>query len=412
MTITGTITCSTCTNKIRLKHQVGYVYPAVVKIPCFECGKIIKGHVRKADPAFDFPNDTVSMEYDPDCQTLGVSTELPIALKESNISGMGSLTPFLGIGKIISYDKIGKYEAKIVEFIKIYDPKFSYLKTCYELFENKKWDYYLSETKKYFRPNINPNLDTFENCTVVINEINKDFFKFIQTDYYQTNFNNKLHKEIIDNNSHKIEDLKNLRISLETFITIEDEFIKGIKLIDNFLSNVKSYFPVVALSYNEDYSKEYLDEVGITTFEFNDLKDTYIEQFEYLSRISALYFGLINLAERNNFNDFGIISDVSELGNYYAKDNGIKKEIVKKHSFLHSYFIDTLNSQIRNGIGHLKTIYYPKNQLIRYYPYKVPAKKDRYKEIYLIDFVVQIYEQALKVRDSLEILSKFINLTK
>ncbi len=47
MTISGIIICSTCGHKIRLRHQVGYVYPAVVKIPCNRCGKIIKGHVKK-----------------------------------------------------------------------------------------------------------------------------------------------------------------------------------------------------------------------------------------------------------------------------------------------------------------------------------------------------------------------------
>lgn len=63
MTISGIIICSTCGHKIRLRHQIGYVYPVVVKIACNQCGKLIKGHVRRADPAFDFPNETVSMEY-------------------------------------------------------------------------------------------------------------------------------------------------------------------------------------------------------------------------------------------------------------------------------------------------------------------------------------------------------------
>ena len=412
MTISGIIICSTCGHKIRLRHQVGYVYPAVVKIPCNQCGKIIKGHVRRANPAFDFPNETVSKEYEETTQTSSVSTELPIALKVSNIQGMGALTPFLGIGTIIKHEKIKAYEYNIQDFIRIYDSKYQNLQTSYELFENRNWEYYLIEVKKHFRKEISIDLKTFEECSSVLKEVNKDFFKFIETDYYHYNFNRKLQANTIDMVSAKVEELKALRQTLETYINIENEFIKGVKLNDNFLGNVKSFFPVVALSYNNDYIHEHLDEVGITTFEFLDLKEMYIEQFEYLSRISSLYFGLVNLAERNNFDDFGTIPDANQLTAYFAKDNGIKKDIIKKHPLLNAYFIDTLNSQIRNGIGHLKTVYDPKIQLIKYYPYKDPARMTSHKDIYLIDFAVQVYEQALKVRDSLEILSKFVTLTK
>lgn len=412
MTISGIIICSTCGNKIRLRYQFGYVFPVVVKIACNQCGKLIKGQVRKVDPAFYFPSETVSMGYEETEQTISISTELPIALKVSNIPTMAALTPFLGIGTIVSYEKIGLYEKNIKAFISLYDPKYSNLQTCFELFESKKWEYYLTENKKHFRPNISLDIKTFEECSTVLKEVNKDFFKYLATEYYQVNFNNKLQAETIDKVSSKTAELKDLRTLLETYINIENEFIKGVKLVDNFLSSIKSFFPVILLSYTNNYTKEYLDEIGLTTFEFLDLKEMYIEQFEFLSRISSLYFGLLNLAERNNFDDFGTIPDCNRLSVYFAKDNGIKKDIIKKHPLLDDYFIDTLNSQIRNGIGHLKTIYDPKSQLIKYYPYKDNARMNTHKEIYLIDFAVQVYEQVLKVRDSLEILSKFVNLTK
>src|SRR5690606_9956303 len=102
----------------------------------------------------------------------------------------------------------------------------------------------------------------------------------------------------------------------------------------------------------------------------------------------------------------------AQLKDYFNKDNGIKKDIIKKHPLLNDYFLGTLDSQIRNGIGHLKTVYEPKTQLIKYFPYKDAARMNVHKEIYLIDFAYQVYQQALKVRDSLELVSKFINLTK
>lgn len=325
---------------------------------------------------------------------------------------MAALTPFMGIGTIIGFEKIKEYENKICEFINLYDPHFQRLQTCFELFESRNWEYYFIETKKYFRKELSLDIKNFEECSTVLTQVNKDFFKFLETDYYKANFNNKLQTETIDKVSAKTAELKNLKTTIETYINLETEFIKGVKLVDKFLSNIKSFFPVISLSYTNDYYKQYLDEVGLTTFEFLDLKEMYIEQFEYLSRISSLYFGLLNLAERNDFNDFGVIPDCNQLSTYFAKDNGIKKDIIKKHPLLNDYFLDTLNSQIRNGIGHLKTVYEPKTQFIKYYPYKDPARMNTHKEIYLIDFAIQVYEQALKVRDSLEILCKFVTLTK
>lgn len=352
------------------------------------------------------------MEYEETTQTLSISTELPIALKVSNISTIVALTPFMGIGTIIGFEKIKEYENKIREFINLYDPQFQRLQNCFELFESRNWEYYLIETKKHFRKELNIDIKTFEECSTALTQVNKDFFKFLETDYYKANFNNKLQTETIDKVSAKTAELKNLKTTIEKYINLETEFIKGVKLVDKFLSNIKSFFPVISLSYTNDYTKQYLDEVGLTTFEFLDLKEMYIEQFEYLSRISSLYFGLLNLAERNDFNDFGVIPDCNQLTAYFAKDNGIKKDIIKKHPLLNDYFLDTLNSQIRNGIGHLKTVYEPKTQLIKYYPYKDSARMNTQKEIYLIDFAIQVYEQALKVRDSLEILCKFLNLIK
>lgn len=412
MTISGIIICSTCGQKIRLRHQVGYVYPAVVKIACNQCGKIIKGQVKQSDPAFDFPNDTVSPNFEETTQTVSVSTELPIVLGVSNMPSMAALTPFLGISTIINFEKIKAYEYNIRQFLKEYESKFDKLETCFELFESENWDYYLVEIQKNFRPNVSLTINNFEDCAFVLKEVNKDFFKYLETEHSQSNFNKRLQSETINKLAGKIDDLKNLRTVIETYIDLKAEFKKGVKLLNNFIKNIKSFFPLIALSYTEDYTKDYENEIGLTTFEFLDLKEMYIEQFEYLSRVSSLYFGLINLAERNDFNDFGTIRDCRVLADYAAKDNGIKKEIIKKHPILNDYFSNTLNSQIRNGIGHLKTIYDAKNQLIKYFPYKDPARVNNHKEIYLIDFANQVYRQALKVKDSMEILTRFIELTK
>lgn len=413
MTIGGIIECSTCTHKIRVRHQIGIIHPVQIRIACNGCGKIIKGTVDLKDPNFDFPFDKFSKNFEITPQVVSISTELPIVIKSTNNENeLLLLTPFLAITDIIHYDKITLFGKNLSLFKILYDEKFKYLLTCFELFENKNWKYFLSESNKHFNIQTKALQENFDDSCKVLVYLNSIFFQFLSTKTYETDFKNKLQEESIDAVVTKIAELKSLRADIETYINLEIETIKGIKLIDKFLSNVNSFFPVIVLSYNDDFIKQYNDEIGITTFEFLDLKEMYIEQFEFLSRISSLYFGLINLAERNDFNDFGTIRDCNVLTDYFNKDNGVKKDILKKHPILNAYFLETLNSQLRNGIGHLKTVYEPRTQLIKYYPYKDAARMNVHKEIYLIDFTFQVYQQALKIRDSLELLAKFIDLTK
>jgi len=412
MTISGTLECSTCGHKLRIRYQAGYIFPFPVKIACNQCGKLIKGHIRSSDSVFDFPNDKVSKDYVETTQVVSISSELPIPLKLSNIPSMTALTPFIAMTTILGHESLMFFQVHLKMFIDVYDSRFSRFVTISELFSEKNWQYFLEESKKHFRPNLSLDIRNFEDCCLVLTQINGDFFKHISSEHYEVNYKQKLKTNSIEKVLTKWAELKELKIKLTTYINLESEFIKGVKLIETFLDNIKSFLPVVALTYKNEPKKEWKDEIGITTFEFLDLKEMYIEQFEYLSRISSLYFGLINLGDRNAFDDFGSIPDCGQLSDYFKKDNGIKKDIIKKLPLLDDYFGDTLNSQIRNGIGHLKTTYDAKAQLIKYFPYKDLARVNIHKEIYLIDFAIQVYEQALRVRDSLEILAIFLARTK
>lgn len=412
MTISGIVVCSTCGQKIRLRHQVGLFYPVKVNIPCNKCGKILKGEVTKeGDTAFLFPNDKVIMGFAEADQIISISTELPILKKETNVNGP-SFSPFLALSpKIFTFLEIQAYTANLREFQSIYDKKLSQLINSFELFENKNWHHYLNHLKNNFDDDIDI-IETFEHSSIMLVSLNEIIFRLLRTDYYVYNFDDKLFNKLYSTNIGKIEELRNLKNAIEQYIDLEEEFIKGVKLLEIFLKNVHSFLPIILLSYKNDFEKLYGDDLDITTFDFVELKHLFIEQFEYLSRISSLYFGLINLTNNGDFNNFGSINDCNNLSTYCAKDNGIKKEIIKKEPTLNSYFLNTLNSQIRNGIGHLKTKYDPKTQIIRYYPYKTPDKKDDYKEIYLIDFAFLVYQQTLKTHNSLRIITKLFDLIK
>ncbi len=411
MTISGIVVCSTCEQRIKLRHQVGVIYPVRVNIPCNKCGKILKGEViLNAKKAFVFPEENVTMEFEDADQAISISTELPILKNETNVL-FPALTPFLAISRVFTFDEISKHSHNLQEFQSIREEKLSHLITSYELFENQNWLYYLNHLKNNFDDDIDI-IESFEYSSVMLVSLNEIIFSHLRTGYYKKEFDDRLFRKLIYKNSSKINNLKALNVEINQYIDLKDEFIKGVKLLEIFLKNANSFLPTILLSYQNDFEKSYGADLDITTFDFAELKHMFIEQFEYLSRISSLYFGLLNLNENGDFNNFGSIRGSSNLLDYCSKDNGVKKDFVKRQQFLNGYFLNTLNSQLRNGIGHLKTKYDPKTQIIKYFPYKVPEKKDEFKEIHLIDFAYLVYQQSLKIHDSLRIMAKFFDLIK
>lgn len=412
MTISGTLICTTCGNKIRVRYQVGYINPVNVRIGCQGCGKIIKGIIDQRKSLFEFDTEKWDSNYVETTQTVSISTELPVS-SVTNENGPFLLTPFLAIGSIVGgIENIQEFGKKLRELQPLHDTKFEKFELITDLFSNNSFDYFLMEAKKEFRPNLSLKLTEYDEFANVLNLITNDFLKLVETDYYRSHFKDTIISIIFEPNSHKRTELRNLVNQLEVYTNLKDEFVKGQALLVRFLRNIKSFLPVVVLSYNNDFAKQYNSDLTITTFDYWELKDMYVEQFEFLARTSSIHFGLLNLTERNDYDDFGSINDCSTLEDYQKKDNGIKKEIIKKSTILNDYFLNTLNNQIRNGIGHLKTKYNPVNQEIKYFPYNKKTKINQSKTISLIDFTYLIYQQALKIRDTQIIIQKLYEKSK
>ena len=74
--------------------------------------------------------------------------------------------------------------------------------------------------------------ENLEDCTQILANLNNAFFNFLNTKFYEVNFNDRLSLNTIEAVNDKIPELKNLKAEIQTYINIESELIKGAKLIE------------------------------------------------------------------------------------------------------------------------------------------------------------------------------------
>lgn len=116
-----------------------------------------------------------------------------------------------------------------------------------------------------------------------------------------------------------------LDLELSKHYSLDDEFIRGMELLINYLEKSKEFIPITLLAYKDDFSYKYGTEFGITTTEYNEIKTLYSENFEFLSRLSSLLFRLINILDNGDHDIFDPSVNCPNLNGYMTLDNGLKK---------------------------------------------------------------------------------------
>lgn len=401
MVIGGTVVCKICQEKIWLKVQLGKIEKTNIRIGCPNCETILRGKFQNAEPVIEFENADFSYDIgDFNNQIFATSTEFPIVNATVNTKNIGS-TPFMGF--------VGRYGLEVViDGLKNYLPynakwknEGSNFQDLVNLLANKKYSLAQKFIKKNFIHELPMLLDKdFETTSYLVDQVLLEFSKLIYSEEYKPYYLDEL---LIKKTVKRIETdktkLKFVLASVQPYLNIEKEFSNALKLISIFLSKYELFIPVVILSYADGFNKEFKDEFSITTFEYEELKDLYVDLFELLSRISLLYVAIYNYTNNSNVNDFKGVKNCNNLEGYFKLTNGRKKDVIAEMPDMKKYFRFLLNSQLRNGIGHFKTEYNAVNQIIKYFPFNDQKRINSYKEKYLVDFVYHIYLMILATTD-------------
>jgi phage FluMu protein Com len=408
------IKCDICDNFLIVKVQGGFVEKAKVRFGCPYCKSVLKGDIYQNAPDISIKFENAELVKDiPDKEVdiFSISTELPIAKDLTNMKNVGgiSLSPFIALSSIIPLEKVTNFRDRYLEFRDFRNEKLLKLETIIELFQNKQWDYVFNEIKKSFLPGLSDDsIRNMEFSTHIVSQVLKSFINKVIPQNYEHSYTIRLlHKNTLTKVQNNKTVLSQLNTELGQYVNIEREFVNASIILLNFIQNIESYLPVIALSYGKGFEEEFNNEFFITTFSFDELRDKYKDSFELLARTSLIYIGFSNYVRNGVSNDFSDIDTCRDLSEYYRKDNGKKKEVLEKVPLLKKYYRFLLNSQLRNSIGHNKTEYFTVEQMIRYYPYTDIRKKDRFKEKSLVDFAYHTYLMNLAVMDFVSFIGKW-----
>lgn len=415
MVIARTIECPICNKKYLLRQQVDYTnkFEIPIRFSC-KCGFLFKGHFSAENNEHGgiayFEESTSEAYQEGTDSSIALSSDLPIAknlLYNPEIRGFFS--PFFGANSTFGDISMGLHVRgfmSLLDFLHSNTEAYHHIISIYKQGNISALNSIINKSfPGYLQDEI---IDINQARTAILNLLIKPFSLIISPNYNKQ-FPSKIKAEITDSMPALKSHFNLLEVELNKYYDIDDEFIRGFELLLNFLDRSKHFVPIFLLSYSDDFTVEYGNDYGAVTVTYDEIKNLYSENFEFLSRLSSLLFGLINLKERGDFNTFDIAIGLSDINQYMALDNGKKKEKIELHPFLNAYYLKTVDNQVRNGIGHLKTTYDPIQQIVTYYPFK-GNKTHVSKTIHLIDLCFIIYQQTLKVLDSLIVLNHFKKL--
>lgn len=414
MVIAITIKCPICDKKYLLRQQVDYGSKYATPI-CFgcKCGYLFKGQFTQKDDigcsGFVF-EETLSVPYDSNTDsTIAVCADLPIG-KELLYQPVtyGVFSPYLICGRTWSPFTLKLFEGSVEILYEFVNKRLDDLKKLVGFLKSGDIVAINNYINQRFGDIVSCKIQNIDEARTAVLNILLEPFKIICSPNYNLKFTIPFKDNIIDV-IEKIPKAKliDLNSELIKYYSLEQEFIRGIEISINYLEKINSFMPSLLLLHSDDFNKIYGNDFGITTADYNEIKNLYSENFELLSRISSLLFGILNLNKNGDFNTFDSKLKCLSLNEYMELANGIKRQKIELQLFLSGYFLQTIDNQIRNGIGHFKTEYNVIDQKITYFPYMAPNKIHQSKFIYLIDFCFLINQQAIKVFESMIAINRF-----
>ncbi|KAA6457708.1 metal-binding protein [Bacillus cereus] len=313
------------------------------------------------------------------------------------------MSPFIkdGVSKM-GIDTVGDFKSTVIGFLMSINHKWPTVKRINEL--------WLSQNDKYLRDELHKIL----NKTVYPADNQWELLRAVHTVNY--NFTAPILKEKFFKNAEfifsQLEKIQKQEQSHQQYIDLAlhfrnqlNDFEERIFIVTNkFVEKFPMLIPVIGLEYykDEDNKAKAMQEMGLTTVDFEDIKDFYIDTFEDLGDIFDLIVAFENLIVRSDFKlmDPNINKPIKTLEDYSKmQKKGKKLEFIDSLVVFKDLFMSKVDSKLRNAIGHRSYKYDVNTQKIVYSP-SGKMDNDTLESIYLTEFTyecLQLFRSCLAI---------------
>lgn len=395
MVVTGDYQCNVCSSSTRIKIQLGWLENYPVRIKCGQCNISIFGNVRlnQDDGGYSIKlkNVTSAKRIENPDYLIEVSGELltekmrPFT-KESNVS----FSPFLKNGVAFMGDNIGEFKRNTNRFLHKIEDEWPTVKRINELWFDANYQYLPKEIHKLLNKQQFPADNELELLRAI------HFLNFSFTNTFASNYFEEI-------TNHIFKEFKNIDEAEKIFSIaqyFEDDLYsyehKIFDISNKFIDKFHMFIPVYGLDFYEkekDREKS-IENLGLTTVDFEDIKDFYIDTFEDIGDILNLVVAYNNLIHRKDYKKMkaDVIKEIQSIEDFSnMRKKGRKLEFITGDESFDKIFTSKVDNRLRNAIGHRSYTYDVVSQEITYFP-SGDRTKGTSESLYLIEFVLECFQ--------------------
>lgn len=407
MTISEIVECSVCHSKYNFKILCDHVMnhrDMPIRIGCHNCGNLMSGSISKI--GITMTNALVTHEESSLLQPypcVGISLELPI-VKECYFKTGSIVNNVLLVPVYVGPKAIDKHGLKMKNLEGSFYSKFNNLEILHNIKVGGNMAVFDQFAKEHFDKDDNDITDTPNKMRLGFVNLYEQLFRHIRSHSYTMQFCHTYLDPLFEEVRKLTPKERNdINTTISAYMDLQRDYDEAIKLLLDFWKKRAHFYPVMLLLETGEFNKDYAGELYLSTVDYEEIKELYANLFELLSRFSMYMVALENKQVRG---DFDLLSDGKPLSTFCSKTNGNKSEFINSSCTLNGYYLRTLDNKIRNGIDHAKTTCDGRTQIISYFP-NIKNPNDK-KEIALIDFTYIILQQAMKLSESMLVVSSFL----
>lgn len=403
--------CSVCETIVNIKFQVGYIDVVPISYQCPECGITISGEISTDQKNISTKLSLFNCINMLSAREIGYCLQISSEFFTPKISLYGPLTisPFIEYSMMVREpnrkEKLDRFRILVPTFSKKLINQWHIAKRIFELYRSSNGKLLFNELKKLKLVDSKTKYIQFKEKQQ--NEaITKSILKVAEPIETTIPLKKEMYSLLENLRKQKRNEFRDV---VNHFNDSYNENITAlIDLIGQFVDYHKYIMPIILADlFDLEKVEDIKESKGLTSVNFERLKDNYVSSYEVLGNIYPVILALQNLNFRGNMNSFNPdlrkdFPNINSIEDYKKMRNkGNKLKFFNNEEKISLTIRKCLDNDIRNSLGHYTYKTENNQQLIHF----LDLKRQPVKSLYLIEFAEMLYNTFKLALVFLEILS-------